>query len=95
MQYEISIEGPIFPLHKLQHELRRFSPGFEKMPQWSRNNEEEWGRISFVETDHDLLDDTLRGLYRTITSVEKALSLGSKFDIRVRNLAYSEPSTGI
>ena len=93
MQYEISIEGPIFPLQKLQNELRCFSPGFEKMPQWSRN-EENWGRISFVETDHDLLDDTLRGLYRTITSVEKALSLSTKFDIRVRNLAYSEPSTG-
>ena len=93
MQYEISIEGPIFALQKLQHELRYFSPKFEKMPQWSRN-EEEWGRISFVETDHSLLDDTLRGLYRTITSVEKALSLSTKFDIRVRNLAYSEPSTG-
>jgi hypothetical protein len=70
MQYEISIEGPIFALQRLQHELRCFLPKFEKMPQWSRN-EEEWGRISFVETDHSLLDDTLRGLYRTITSVEK------------------------
>ncbi len=94
MQYEISIEGPIFALQRLQHELRCFSPRFEKVPQWSRNNEEEWGRISFVETDHALLDDKLRGLYRTITSVEKALSLSTKFDIRVRNLAYSEPSTG-
>ena len=94
MQYEISIEGPIFALQRLQCELRFFSPRFEKVPQWSKNNEEEWGRISFVETDHALLDDKLRGLYRTITSVEKALSLSTKFDIRVRNLAYSEPSTG-
>lgn len=93
MQYEISIEGPIFALQRLQYELRCFSPRFEKVPQWSRN-EEDWGRISFVETDHGLLDDKLRGLYRTITSVEKAFSLSTKFDIRVRNLAYSEPSTG-
>lgn len=93
MQYEISIEGPIFALQKLQYELRCFSPRFEKMPQWSKN-EERWGKISFIETDHALLDDKLRGLYRTIKSVEKALSLSTKFDIRVRNLAYSEPSTG-
>jgi ribosomal protein L11 methyltransferase len=93
MQYGISIEGPVFALQRLQHELRSSSPRTKKAPQSSKNKEK-WGKLSFVETDHGLLDDTLKGLYRTITSVEKALSLRTKLDIRVRNLAYSEPSSG-
>jgi ribosomal protein L11 methylase PrmA len=93
MQYGISIEGPVFALQRLQHELRSSSPRIKKAPQSSKNKEK-WGKLSFVETDHGLLDDTLKGLYRTITSVEKALSLRTKLDIRVRNLAYSEPFPG-
>ena len=93
MQYGISIEGPVFALQRLRHELRSSSLRLKKAPQ-SNKNKEKWGRISFVETDHGLLDDKLKSLYRTITSVEKALSLKTKFNIRVRNLAYSEPSSG-
>jgi ribosomal protein L11 methyltransferase len=93
MQYEISIEGPIFALLRLHRDLKCFSPAIEKVPQLKRN-EEEWGRISFVEPYDNLLDDKLREVYRIITSVERALSLDTRFDIRVRNLAYSEPSTG-
>jgi ribosomal protein L11 methyltransferase len=93
MRYGISIEGPVFALQRLQHELRYLSPRLKKAPHSSKNKEK-WGKISFVETDHNLLDDTLKGLYRTITRVEKALSLRTKFDLRVRNLAYSEPPSG-
>jgi ribosomal protein L11 methylase PrmA len=93
MQYGISIEGPVFALQRLQHELRSLSPRLKQAPQSSKNKEK-WGKLSFVETDHGLLDDTLKGLYRTITRVEKALSLRTKFDLRVRNLAYSEPPAG-
>jgi ribosomal protein L11 methylase PrmA len=93
MRYGISIEGPVFALQRLQHELRPLPTRLEKSPQLSKNKKN-WGKISFLETDHRLLDNTLKGLYRTISRVEKAISLRTKFNIRFRNLAYSEPPSG-
>ena len=93
MQYEITVEGPVFALLRLHHDLRRFSPVMEKIQQKSSHKEER-GTISFVEPNDSLFDEKLREVYRIITNVENAFSLDTKFDIRVRNLAYSEPSTG-
>lgn len=93
MSYEIAIEGPFLALLKLYHELRQFSPTLEKLPHRPKNRTN-WGRISFVEADDALLDHKLLDVNRTVTSVEKALCPVKTFEIRVRNLAYSEPSTG-
>ena len=93
MQYEITIEGPVFALLRLHHDLRRFSPAMEKIQQKS-SHKKEWGTISFVEPYDNLFDEKLREVYRIIKNVENAFSLDTKLDIRVRNLAYSEPSTG-
>ena len=93
MQYEISIEGPIFALFRLHRDLKCFSPAIEKVPQLKKN-EEERGRITFMEPYDNLLDDKIREVYRILTRVERAHCLDTRFDIRVRNLAYSEPYTG-
>jgi len=60
-----------------------------------RNDENrESGRIIIVEPDEANLDKKLLGISSIITQTERALSLSSEFYIRVRNLAYSEPSSG-
>lgn len=93
MQYEITIEGPFFALLRLYHDLRCFSPAMEKIQQKS-SHKEEWGTISFVEPYDGLIDEKLREVCRIIKNVENSFSLDTRFEIRVRNLAYSEPSTG-
>jgi ribosomal protein L11 methyltransferase len=93
MRYEIAIEGPFFALLKLYHELRRFSPTLEKLPQRPKRKTN-WGRMSFVETNVALLNANLLEINRIISHVEKVLSLKERLDIRIRNLSYSEPYSG-
>jgi len=91
MQFEITIEGPFTIISQLNSNLASFSPVLKKNP--VRNDENrEMGRIIIVEPDADNLDKKLLGISSIITQTERALSLGSEFYIRVRNLAHSEPS---
>ena len=93
MKYEIAIEGPPSAIKELMGQMGTFSPVMKKAPLRDRGKRDE-GMLLIVESGHAQIDETLLGISRIITGVEKALCLKKRFDIRVRNLAYSEPTTG-
>ena len=93
MQFEITIEGPFSAISQLNNNLASFSPVLKRIPVHNDENRE-MGRIIIVEPDEDNLDKKLLGISSIITQTERGLSLSSEFYIRVRNLAYSEPSSG-
>jgi len=93
MQFEITIEGPFTAISRLHSKLDSFSPVMKRIP--LHNDEHpEIGRIIIVESNEDRLDHELTGISAIVTETERGLSLDPGFDIRVRNLAYSEPSAG-
>ncbi len=93
MQFEITIEGPYGAISKLSVKLHSFSPLIKKIP--GRNDESrERGRIMVLESGEKRLDSKLLDISSIVNETERALSLRSEFYIRVRNLAYSEPSSG-
>ena len=93
MPFEITIEGPFADISQLNSNLVSFSPVLQKIPVHNDENRER-GRIIIVEPDEANLDKKLLGISSIITQTERALSLSSEFYVRVRNLAYSEPSSG-
>jgi len=93
MPFEITIEGPFTAISQLNNSLISFSPVLKRIPVRNDENRES-GRIIIVEPDEANLDKKLLGISSIITQTERALSLSSEFYIRVRNLAYSEPSSG-
>ena len=92
MPFEITIEGPFTAISKLNNYLASFSPVLKRIPVRNDENRES-GRIIIVELDEDDLDKKLLGISSIITQTERVLSLSSEFYVRVRNLAYSEPSS--
>jgi len=90
VQFEINIEGPFTAISQLNSSLASFSPVLKRIPVRNDENRES-GRIIIVEPDEDNLDKILLGISSIITQTERALSLGSEFYVRVRNLAHSEP----
>jgi ribosomal protein L11 methyltransferase len=93
MQFEITIEGPYWAISQLSNNLASFSPLIKKIP--GRNDENsERGRIIILESREERLDNKLLDISRIVNEAKRALSLRSGFYIRVRNLAYSEPSSG-
>jgi len=93
MQFEITIEGPFKAVSHLNNNLASFFPVLNKIP--GRNDENrERGRIMILESREERLDSKLLDISRIVNEAQKALSLRSEFYIRVRNLAYSEPSSG-
>jgi len=93
MQFEITIEGPFTAISRLNSKLDSFSPVKKRIPVHSDENRER-GRIIIVIPGEDSLDQELSGISGIVTETERALCLKPGFDIRVRNLAYSEPSAG-
>lgn len=93
MQFEITIEGPFTAISQLHNKLDSFSPVMKRVP--LHDDEQcETGRIIIVESSEDSLDQELSVISGIVTETERMLSLKPGFDIRVRNLAYSEPSAG-
>lgn len=92
MQFEIAIEGPLPDIDLLYNELKIFSAKMGKSPVWDMENRQR-GKIIITEKEK-YLDDTLRHLSHIMTKAENRSASETKFDIRVRNLACSEPPTG-
>ena len=93
MQFEITIEGPFTGISRLNSKLDSFSPVVKRVPLHGYEHRE-IGRILIVITGEDRLDRELSSISGIVTETERMLSLKSGFEIRVRNLAYSEPSAG-
>jgi ribosomal protein L11 methyltransferase len=93
MQFEITIEGPFKGISKLSGKLDPFSPVMKRVPLHDDENRE-IGRIMIVIPGEDRLDHELSIISAIVTEAERGLSLKPGFNIRVRNLAYSEPSAG-
>jgi len=93
MQFEITIEGLFADISQLNNNLASFSPLIKKIPGRNHENRER-GRIIILESREARLDSKLLDISRIVNEAKKALSLRSEFYIRVRNLAYSEPSSG-
>ncbi|MCP4668702.1 MAG: methyltransferase, partial [Deltaproteobacteria bacterium] len=93
MQFEITIEGPALVVSEVGRRLEIPSLKMEKIPS-RKVEEEERGRIAIQEGDEDRLDDMLLRISRVMTEVEEASPQRAKPEIRVRNLAYSEPYAG-
>ena len=93
MQFEITIEGPFTGISRLNSKLDSFSPVMKRVP-LHYDEDREIGRILIVITGEDRLDRELSSISGIVTETERMLSLKSGFEIRVRNLAYSEPSAG-
>ena len=93
MQFEITIEGPFAAVSKLHNKLDSFSPVMKRVPLHDDEHREE-GRVIIVIPGEDSLDQELSVISGIVTETERGLSLDPGFYIRVRNLAYSEPSAG-
>ena len=93
MQFEITIEGPIEGISRLNSKLVSFSPVMKRLPVHDDENLE-IGRVLIVIQGEERLDRELSDISALVTETEKGFSPKPGFDIRVRNLAYSEPSAG-
>jgi ribosomal protein L11 methyltransferase len=89
MQIEIAIEGPRHALLRLCNALDRAVPG---MTYSRRGLEEQRPGIVILENEKDV-DQRLLAISRIARDLEKASGLRGGFEFRVRNLAYSEPSS--
>lgn len=94
MAFEIVIEGP----QTLILELHRSVPGSafaEKPTAPFADENRDWARITVLETDEDRLNARLIELSDRISGAERGAGVSrNTIEIRVRNLAYSEPYTG-
>ena len=93
MQFEINIEGPYRAISKLGVNLHSFSPLIRKISRRNDKNSEK-GRIIILESREEHLDNKLLEISSILNEAKRTLSLKSEFYMRVRNLAYSEPSSG-
>ena len=93
MQFEITIEGPYGAISQLSHNLHSFSPLIKKIPGHNDKNRER-GRIIILESREERLDNKLLEISKIVDEARAGLSFKSEFYTRVRNLAYSEPSSG-
>ena len=91
MQFEIAIEGQIASIKGLESLLKDFSPRTEH---FQAPDQAGRGRILILESEEDRLNGTLSAISSILSRMEGDQPRGGIFDVRVRNLAYSEPSTG-
>jgi ribosomal protein L11 methyltransferase len=92
MEIEIEISGPSHAISKLHGEIKLFLPGVKNL-QGQHGGNDEIARIVLKEKVEDL-DNRLLEISRIVNKLEKDLFLEKRLEFRVRNLAYSEPSTG-
>jgi ribosomal protein L11 methyltransferase len=93
MSFEISIEGPLSAISSLSRQLKGLSWKFKTIPK-ATDNEKGRQSLLLLEVEEELLDDKLLCISRIIREIETSLSPRASFDIRVRNLSYSEPPIG-
>lgn len=88
MQFEISIEGPSHALRAVRNELGHPFPPIHPL---SRDGDDSKARMVLLIDGPDRLDEHMLVLTAAMETVERRLSMDRTLDIRVRNLAYSEP----
>ena len=90
MKFEIAIEGKPHAITKLREKLKAILPatenGFKPTPK-----SDEKARIVLLETRESLPFRLLK-ISRIISKLNKDRLIKADFDLRVRNLAYSEPT---
>ena len=95
MNFEICIQGPKAEIIRLYNQLKPFSPRLRRSP--DRSDEGTVGRLEIVLTrnlEPSLLDQELLSISNAMMAWGKKAVEGGLFDMRVRNLDYSEPSSG-
>ncbi|MBN1105862.1 MAG: 50S ribosomal protein L11 methyltransferase [Deltaproteobacteria bacterium] len=92
MKIEIAIEGPLYALARLSEQLGASLPLRKHVFPEETEGEPE-GRTILLEDERGL-DEKLVEVSRALKRAEEDFSLPKPFDLRVRNLAYSEPASG-
>jgi ribosomal protein L11 methyltransferase len=93
MDIEITIQGPLTALKECESRLADLSPSLGPcQTAGSADSGDVWLFRAVVALNH--LDPTLERVSREIARLEAPEDPGSKLDLRVRNLAYSEPPSG-
>ena len=92
MEIEIAIEGPVPAISELKGRLKGFLPTIENL-QCQNGGNGDIARFVLQERVENL-DNRLLEISRIANELEKNLLLEKRLEFRVRNLAYSEPSTG-
>jgi len=90
MKFEIVIEGEPRAISKLRHKLKPILSTIENALGPNRRSNEE-ARVVLVETRESLPFSLLK-ISRIISRLNKDRLLKADLDLRVRNLAYSEPT---
>lgn len=90
MKFEITIEGKADTISKLRQKLKPILPTTGNGVGLG-NESDEKARIVLVETRESLPVRLLK-ISRIISRLKRNRLLGADFDLRVRNLAYSEPT---
>jgi ribosomal protein L11 methyltransferase len=94
MDFEVTIEGPSPVITKLCIELGEFSPRVESTP-WRQISPHEQERITLLlKANGEQVDKDLFRISQTVAHMERDFPLNERLNMRVRNLAYSEPYTG-
>ncbi len=90
MKFEIVIEGKPHAISRLRQKLKPILPTIENGVR-PANESDEKARVVLFETRESLPFRLLK-ISRIISKLDKDRLLRADFDLRVRNLAYSEPS---
>lgn len=93
MPFEITVEGPSPATLRLAGDLEKFSPTVGRVPPRHPLAPEK-GRIVIVAPREDGLDPLLMEICGVVHRAKETLIPGAEFQMRVRNLAYSEPPSG-
>ncbi len=91
VKIEIAVQGSLLALSRLRERLQSSFPVAEVFPDGPDKGRE--GRICLVE-DEKGLDEKLLQISRAMRGVETDLGCNGTLEMRVRNLAYSEPPAG-
>ena len=91
MKIEIAITGPAHAIPTLYQKLRIFSPNIQAQRGQLEGKD---GKPSIILIENEeSLDSTLLKVSRIVCKLERDLSLTTRLEFRIRNLAYSEPTT--
>lgn len=93
MEFEINLEGPEIAIERLYRILIHWEARLGSVIPMEPDSPP-LAAMTIRERDPDLLDARLQQLASSISRVEKELNLPHPIRIRVRNLGYSEPSSG-
>jgi len=92
MEIEIRIEGPVPAISELRKRIADLTPAFRQGPPDPEEGERK-AALLLMETERSL-DERLATVSRALTALEADLGREGLLELRVRNLAYSEPPAG-